>query len=163
MSNQNISTLITIFGTLVGTLLGIIGTNYYTIRHEKLTRNTKAIEEAYTIIDTIQASLEGIILELTSANAEKRQTIFTPAKWMELQPIIDRLNTVVHLYLSKRIDDLNEFRNAITDLWQSMLGYGQGVMAYDVDQKTNDALFDARADFFTAKEKIQSSLAKMVR
>jgi hypothetical protein len=141
MLDQNTTTIITsaltVLGTLGGVVLGVVLSNRYVARQEKAKRNAAVIEEVYSLLTNI--------FDRSGNNIANDQNFYAGQ-----DDDINRLKTLVHLYLPSMVAPVDNFLKIQDDT---------GVMALDERKTSIVQLNRYDASLTTAHE----ALEKLVR
>lgn len=168
MSDQ----LITVLGTLGGAFLGIVGaiigvilSNRFESKKAKLERDVKAVEEVYTAINKINIFYSSISTDLTLQfyDPQKEQPVNFVQKSEEIRPTLERVSTIVHLYLPTIVDNLNRFEKATTSLWHSQESFNNRMKHNNDPASALVALNKSVEHFKKEFQTILSALEKLVR
>lgn len=104
-----VTTAITVIGTLGGVILGVVLTNRYTAKQEKLKRNTAIIEEVYTLITKVDKIVEDALW----ANELPDES---------MKDDLRRATTLVSLYTRSMKKDFHECTTSLWNLLDSKRG-----------------------------------------
>lgn len=94
-----LTTLITVFGTLGGVVLGVVLSKRYVAKQEKEKRNIAVIEEIYTLLTKVGTFI--------TRYAEKDTDID------DIEPILSRIDTLINIYFPRLKSGFHELTESI--------------------------------------------------
>jgi hypothetical protein len=149
MFDQNtttaLTTFITVLGTLGGVILGVVLSNCYVVRQEKTKRNTAAIEETYTLLAKISMKVVD--------NINQSKAVFE-----NQTDDVNRIETLVSLYFPKLREDLETYRQSLYILHIKVLD-----ALVNSPSETWKIISPEYATYNEKNEILRSKLEKLVR
>lgn len=182
MLDQNtvtiIASLIAVFGTLAGSVLGVVLSNRHSSKMEKLrieqenktrklAKTSEAIEEVYTTVNQLKAYFD----QFTSSNTTPKFEMSELSNNLpqEIRSSVDRVRTLVNLYIPSVKGEADQFLGSISGVWSAYcyqrIRYfheQQGIKIEDVLEISNH-FTNALAPLTRTYSSLQSALENLVQ
>ncbi len=169
-----ITSIITVLGTLGGAITGVLLSNRHTLKQEeiklkqeKAKRKTQIIEEVYQTLIKIEDLCVAFAYDVRQS---VRSDLDTVGRIKEIRTNLERVKTLIWLYLSKPIViDFNEHMNIIQNFWNAAgffyaqkrkRGFLKG--SSDTLDHLEENLTEAQTAYEESLRKLQGKLEKLV-
>lgn len=154
-----------ILGTLGGVFLGSKLNSRYMMEADKRKRLEEKIEEMFTIVMQINKWAEELSDDMDVALTDRNLKYDLKAsRYNEIKPAVDRITTLVSLYIGQVMDEVGKFLDDFADLRDS---YGLLFIAstrQNLDeQEAHSQLAKAGESFHNSYVALLASLEKLVR
>jgi len=154
-----------IIGALGGVYLGSKLNSRYMMEADKRKRNDEKIEEIYTLVLQIQKWAED-----TSSKVKKAPQVInylednTIVRYNDIKPSVDRIITLVRLYIPQILETTQRFLDDFTRLRDPLyhLQYLASKNESDKKQEVEDELYKARDNFAKSYVDLLFALEKLV-